>query len=387
MIKAHFENKSLVIDLSNIWEEYYWKDISFTLKYWMELKNWENDYYSSEWSVSLKYNWENSVTIKVKTIKTWYRWETIWIWYYIEADLWSKLLIFRDTKDINIWWREESVFHSSDLENVKSWEYILYTDEKDGKEIRKEIFRNYIKDLLYFIPNLIKIIFSSIWAFIIWCFSLMFIGSFLELIIALIEKQNIYFWYISALIIYLLIVYIYSYFKYSKMWIDIKFNKKFILNKKVNEYVSWVAKKEINDIEVKVFWINQERGWYEYDCGSSTCTAYINKTVWNTLLFSKNIKQLKIWEDIWNYLQSELDINKIYDNLFYSQSFSSNMWLFVWLEFRIISKKYSDIVEILYIDLDKEKFKKQINLGKTIPEKIIEKKAIKEEEFNNDFFI
>ena len=379
MIKAHFKNKSLIIDLSNIWEKYYWKNLTFRLMYWMELINWENDHYIKEWEVSINYNWQENISITVDDIKIWYRWEMIWIGYYIKADLWSKLLIFRDIKDIDISWREESVFKSSDLKTVKSWEYIWYTDEINRKDIRSEVFKNYGKNLLLFIPNLIKAIFSSVTAFIFWGFLTIFVGEFVWIIVSIAWGKNIYFWYMSAIIIYLLIVYINAYFKYSKLWIDIKFNNKFVENINIKKLISWKAKKEINDIEVKIFWINQERGWYEYNCGSSTCTAYINHTVWNTLLFSKYIEKIYIWEDISKFLDFKLDIDKIYQDLFYAQSFTSNMWLFVWLEVRIMSKKYKDITNIFYIDLENNKFKKQISLLKN---NNIEEK----DNFNNDFF-
>ncbi|MDQ7022482.1 MAG: hypothetical protein Q9M97_02965 [Candidatus Gracilibacteria bacterium] len=66
--------------------------------------------------------------------------------------------------------------------------------------------------------------------------------------------------YISAIIIYLIIVFISGYLKYSKLGIDIKFNNKFSENININKLISGKSKKEINDIEIKIFGINQERG-------------------------------------------------------------------------------------------------------------------------------
>ncbi|MDQ7022483.1 MAG: hypothetical protein Q9M97_02970, partial [Candidatus Gracilibacteria bacterium] len=83
---------------------------------------------------------------------------------------------------------------------------------------------------------------------------------------------------------------------------------------------------------------------------SSTCTAYINHTVGNTLLFSKKIEKINIGENIEDFLDYKLNINTIYENLFYSQIFGSDMGLFVGIEIRIISKKYKDINNIFYID-------------------------------------
>ncbi|MDQ7022481.1 MAG: hypothetical protein Q9M97_02960 [Candidatus Gracilibacteria bacterium] len=137
MIKAHFKNKSLIIDLSNIGEEYYGKNIIFRLMYGIELTNGENEYFSNEGKISIKFDGQKEAYIKLDNIKDGYRGEKIWIGYYIEADLGRKLLIFRDTKDIDISGREESVFKSSDLELVKSGEYIGYTDNINKKKIVK----------------------------------------------------------------------------------------------------------------------------------------------------------------------------------------------------------------------------------------------------------
>jgi len=383
MISAYFEWKRLYINMSEMDYKYKvsWKKIKFTLFYWMELVNWENDIFSKVWEIEIEFNWQEEVFIDLERIETWYRWKTIWIGYYIKADFWKKMLILRDTKEIEISGREQMIFKSSELEKVKSWEYIWYKDDISKKEILNEIFKNYIKDLIFFIPDLLKKLFSWFIEFLVYGFiiALVLIISWI-FSVSLFEDTSIFLWYLILIIEYLIIVFISSYVKHSKLWIEIKFNDIFNENINLNNIISWKTKKELNNIEIKVFWINQERGWYEYECGSSTCTAYINHTVWNVLLFSNKIEHINKWEDISQYLNYKLDIDKIYNNLFYSKTFSANMWLFVWIELRIISKKYKDIEHIFYIDLDNNKFKRQLkwnnnNLVKN-----------NEEEFNNDFF-
>ena len=148
MITAHFEWKKLIINLENLDKSYLWKEIAFSLMYWIDILDWANDYYTKQWEVRFTFNWQKEVYIEVDEIKPWYRWENIWIGYYIEADLWKKMLIFRDTKEINISWREDSVFYAKDLENVKSWEYIWYIDKKNYKKIFNKIFENFFNDFI-----------------------------------------------------------------------------------------------------------------------------------------------------------------------------------------------------------------------------------------------
>ena len=175
---------------------------------------------------------------------------------------------------------------------------------------------------------------------------------------------------LTGVVIYTLIIFFWSYIHYSHLGLILDYkdgfdsNKNmFDSNKNISEFLSWKATKNIENIDVQIFWINEERWWYDYNCGSSTCTTYINHEVANVLLFSKKISKIATWENIWKFLNEKLDLEKMYLSLFPEQDFWEDMWLFTLLEFRIISDDYSDEICKRHIKLNKDKFKKLIKMS------------------------
>jgi len=109
-------------------------------------------------------------------------------------------------------------------------------------------------------------------------------------------------------------------------------------------------------LKIQIFAYNSEKWNYEVNNISTTRTVRFNTEVGNVLLFEKTFNDVKAWTDIKNILEWKLDFSKIYTNLFPSIEITESMWLFLNLEFRLISKNYKDIYLKKEINLDEKKF-------------------------------
>ena len=331
MIRAHFEDTKLIINISWMDQKYkeYGKKITFTLYYWTEY-NWSNwwELYRIEAQKEIEYSWEDEVILEVDRVKKWYRWRDIFIWYYIDINFWRKFLIFKDSKEINISGREGDILYVNNLpQNSK---YTNTTDEYSYEKILKNL--------------------SSIRKFFLWLFFVITIIWLVALFIR--EYSDFWKWLIIFWIIAFWLVFFTSgrwYFEWRltgniKDWDDIK------------SIISWKISLDLEELKIQIFAYNSEKGNYEVSDGSTTRTVWFNTQVWNVLLFEKTFYDVKAWTDIKDILEWKLDVEKIYTNLFPSIEIIESMWLFLNLEFRLISKNYKDIYIKNEIHLDEKKF-------------------------------
>jgi hypothetical protein len=353
MIRAHFEGNRMIINLSEIDNKYLWKTITFTLCYGVELLNWENEYYSDQWKTQFLYEGQSETYIEINDIKEWYRGAALFIWYYLKADFWSKFLIFRDNKDIEIQWRESEVYNIENL-NIQSWIYRNHKDEKSIFDILKNLWK--IAKILIFI-------------WVIW-----FVLSVLHAIFVLKAFTILPFF----ILVFTFITYKVSIGKYISVEINVK-NIETELD--VKNVIIWKATRNVKNIEIQLFWINHEKGHYEVDSWSTTRTVYIDKEVGNILLFTTNIASIDKWEKLEDYIRGKIDMNKIYNNLFPSLEIEDWMWLFTSLELRIISKELKDIIIKKPLIINSDNFAKKKN--KT---RYTESRDNSNEILNSDFF-
>lgn len=364
MIKAKFENKSLIIDLSNMEDKYKenGKKIIFTLFYWTEYtgSDW-GDSYRVEWKKEIEYSWENEVIIEVEEVKKWYRWNSIFIWYYIEVNFWKKFLVFKDSKEINISRKENNILYRRELSNS-----IEYKFEKDEYSY-KEIFKN--------LPNIKK--------WFLW-------GSLFLAIISLgFSIFSNYGFFIPITVIFI-IAFLILFFTAGRWYFKWNLNKNIKDWNNFSELIKWDFKRDLKEIKLQLFACNSEKWNYEVNDGSTTRTVWFNTQVWSVLLFEKKFENLKSGTKIENLLKWKIDFSEVYKNLFPRIAITTQMWLFTNLEFRIISKNYKDILISEEFIFDSSKFitkvKNSIGNNTHIKNEIENKKETNTGNLNSDFF-
>ena len=426
MIKAHFEKNNLIIDISWLEKKYKenGKKITFTLYYGTEY-NWEDceDNYTIQAQKEIKYLWQDKIVLELDNLKDWYRGNAIFIWYYLEINLWKKLLLFKDSKEIDITWREKNLFYAKKLKNDLEYEkkdiFILKDTLLNLDTIQRFLMLVLILlvFLIFFLVS--KIPNGEIQMFLIFTFIILCCVQIFKIEIDWenMFKKNIH------------------YNKYvkkgkksgllesirkikeendllennSKWWGSIKIKlktkeelneifKKLItkiinilpstdlfkwkLSNDISDWdsfkniIKWTIEKDIENLEIQIFASNSEKWNYEKNSGSSTSITWFNSTVGSVLLFSKKLNNISKWTQIQELIKWNIDFSKIYSNLFPPIIITQKMWLFLNLEVKIKSKKYIDTVLKKEIFLYKEEF---INFYE-------QKYNINKSNLNSDFF-
>jgi hypothetical protein len=365
MITAYFKWTDFVIDLSEIDEKYLWKKITFKLMYGLEvIWDSESEQYSQVKRKTITYNWEKELILELNEVKDWYRWKKIFIWYYLEVDFWKKFLLFRDSKEIDIKWREESVYYANHL-NVASWKYRNFNDKVDFKEI--------IKSMSLF-TKIFMILLIIIWL----------------VISILVFKDNG--WDYAAFLIFLPFLWI-DFLIYKFSWWDIispYINYEEWKNN-ISDIITGTFKKDLESVYIELFALNTEEAHFVHQDWTTTRYVDFDLEVWNVLLFEKEIKDIKSWDKLEDLLKNEwkLDFSKMYENLFPTVSVSWTRWLFTKLELRISNDKFRDATYRKRIYFNRDNFSKKIKLNNS---KQINNRNIKTEniennnKFNSDFF-
>ena len=361
MIKAKFKWNNLVIDISNIDEKYRenWREIKARLFYGTEctMSSWLEKYIIEN-ETSIIYNWQKEIIIEVSDIKPKYIWRDIEIWYYIELDFWKKLLLFRDTKEVNIERLENNIFYKKDLPRSSKYNY-----KKDNFSYKKIFLTLWIIRKLFLIFSIILIV-LSIYFFI----------------------KNIDIWFLP--LIFWIIISLITFFTAGRWYLKWKiFPEKVIDWEEFKNIISWKFKNYLEELKIQAYIFNSEAWAYEEDRWSSTVTVHFDKEVWNILLFEKEFSWIKSGTKIEDLLDWKIDLTEIYEKLYPSIEITSSMWLFLNIEFRIISKNFKDIILKKRIFLDEKKFKRKTVLP-TNNVKISEKVSNDNnwDGLNDDFF-
>lgn len=353
MIKAYFENNKLIIDISWMEEKYkeIGKKITFTLYYGTEY-TWNDwwDSYSIESKKEIEYSWKDEIVLEIDEVKKWYRWNKVFIWYYIDVNFWKKLLIFKDSKEIDISWREEVVFYSSDLKQNSK-----YSNNKDEYSYKK-IFKNLsiIKKIFF----LLFLIIPIIWAYLFF-----------------IKWEDYWIW----ISIFWIIAFLILFFTSGRWYFKWKLKENIQDWDNINSIIEWKINLDLEELQIQIFAYNSEKWNYEINEGSTTRTVWFNTQVWNVLLFDKTFNNILSWTDIQNILEWKLDFSEIYTNLFPNIEVTNDMWLFLNLEFRLISKNYKDIYLKQEMNLNKDKFISKNNIKNSSDK-------VENNNLNSDFF-
>jgi len=335
MITAYFEWKRLHIDISQIDRKYKenWKEIKFSLFYGAEctMSDWL-DNYTKVVEKTIVYSWQDKIILDLDKIKEWYRWQSIFIWYYIEVNFWRKFLLFKDSKEINISWRENELFYHKNLPNNNK--YFNISDTYSYKMILKSLFNEASKKekvvyyilILWFIITLIVSLFTFNFEFL----SIAFFPVFLFFIFLYFSSTWYFFWKIHT-----------DNLNSNLLW----------------DIVSWNFRRNLTEVTIQFFATNSEKWEYEEDDWSTIRLVKFNKVVWNILLFEKIFQNIKKDIDIKTLLWNEkIDLDLIYSKLYPEISISEDWWLALNLELKVISNNYKDISIKKEIHLDKNKF-------------------------------
>lgn len=337
MIKASFKENDLILDLSNLEKSNIWKDITFTLFYWLEvIWDEESSQYEEIAREEIRFEWETNLKIELDEIKEVYLGKKINISYYLEVKVDRKILWDKktevDIENINKIAKKYSQLESSDAS------YKKIKDEYSLKEIIKNF--NNIEKL-----SLILWITLLIW----W-------------IVLFILYQNI------ILIIFWIIILIILFFLTWKWYIDLDIKANFREWNKLKSSLKWKMKVNEENLKIEVYVMNTEEAHFIHWSWSSTRRVDFDIEVWSILLYSKTIKEIKSWEDIADFIDYKIDLSDVYKKLFKEISISSdnksildtsnnyltnlkddyqwlwNMGLFLKAEIRIISEKFKDII-------------------------------------------
>ena len=366
MIKAHFEWNKLYIDISWMQKKYKvnGKKIKFILFYGEEclMGGWL-EVYSVQTEKEIEYFGEDEIVLELDEVKIWYRWTSIYIWYYIEVNFWKRFLVFKDSKDIDISWRDNFVYYKETLS--KNWKYNYKKDIYSYKKIIKNISNT--RKIIIWVSFLLLIL---VWYIIYWLWN---------------EDFWIFLWAISIITILI------TFFTAWRWYFSWEINKNIKDWNKLSNLISWKINNNLEELKIQLFAINSERWEYEVDSGSTTRTVNFNKTVWSILLHEEKISNIKAWTNIKDLLKWNIDFWDIYLNLFPQIKINQDYWLFLNLELRIISKNFKDINYRVELDLDKNRFttKKWLKNNKIDNFSQSKKENIsieKNNNFNSDFF-
>ncbi len=359
MISAKFSWNRLIIDLYSMDQKYKqkWNKITFTVFYGSETKmnSWLEEY-KIELKKDMIYSWEDKIFLDLDEIKDSYRWQKIFIWYYLEVNFWKKFFVFKDKKDIDIIYENQKVFDFKNLKKEKK--NYNFKDEYSYKKIIKNmtLLRKSLL-IIFFIIFLawFYIIFgrwTDDWFVLIWLWFLFFLITFFT------AWRSYFSWKIKDDV---------------KEWYFLR------------DIISWKIKRNLEELKVQLFAYNSEKWKYEESNGSTTRIVYFNRDVWNILLYEKTFNNLKAGDKLENFLDWKLDCEKIYKNLYSTIDITNDMWLFLNLELKIISKNYKDIDLRKEINLEKDKFLK-FSREKVIKNTNIYQEKREKYNFNSDFF-
>ena len=343
-MKGYYRPWSLRIELWELDSKYQGKELKLSLYYWMRLLNHSKTSYRREYVHQFIYEWQNEITLDVNLTQDWYRGRTIFIGYFVEIDLWKKMLLFSDKQRIELEWRGDYVYHAENLERQLSG---VYRDHVDQFRFTEVIKSSHI---------ITKIIFVILLAVFLW----MLFSWVQTLIVSTESWWEKWFNFLFTSLWGLWIIWIPTVVMYHLMgrwYIDLDFNISNVKDSSpISEILIGKAKRALDEIEVQVFCLNEERSWYEKQSGSTTRTIHIKKEVGNVLLYSKQIYKINAGDSLKDYLTWTLDFDKIYEKLSPSIEYGDHMWLYTCLEVRIISKNQRDIVKKEVIRLDSKKF-------------------------------
>lgn len=338
MITAIFKWKKLVIDLLWIDQKYKkkWEKIIFTLFYWSEYIwtnwNWNSiDSYKVVWKKEIYYSWIETFFIELDEIKDWYRWKDIFIWYYLEINFWKKFFVFKDSKNINIDWRENLVYNYNNLQ-ITSNEFFNKVDNYSYKRI------------LWNLTITRKIILLST--------ILLILGWFLVLILTSYNTE--------LLIVLSIVVAVITFFTSWKDYIKCELKKNIYEGDLISSVISWKIKLDLDELNIQLFALNSEKWNYEINNWSTKSTVRFNTHIWDILLYKTQLKYIKAGTNLENYIKWKLDFSEIYENLFPSIEITNKIWLFISLELRIKSKNYKDLTYRQDLHISKHKFLKTI---------------------------
>jgi len=366
MIKAHFEWNRLYINISEMEQKYKenWKKIKFIVYYGVEctISSWLESY-SKQMGKEIEYFWEDEIILELDEVENWYRWNSIFVWYYIEVNFWKKFLLFKDSKEIEISWRENQVYYKKNL--PINWKYNYNKDTYSYKKIIKNISK--IRKIILLLAFLL---------FISWIYLHFLQVNDLWIIMLVI-------WLVTLLI---------TFFTAWRWYFSWKIKKEINESDELSNIISWKIKNNLEKLKIQIYATNSERWEYEVSSGSTTRIVSFNKTVWNILLFEKVFLNVKSWTNIETLIKWNINFDEIYSNLFPEIKINPDYGLFLNLELRIISKNFKDIIYKTKLSLDENKFiSKKWNIIKNNNNLSNQNNKIKSnnevpENLNSDFF-